>query len=125
MRKTILALTVLFTVVGFQPAHATYTQQFALGQDSVFQGQVAVAMQITAANVMSEAVTQAGHKEKAFFAIQVIQNPTKWNPIIAQFIAAQTNNPMTPLTIPSAVVDTLVQSAMDAQFGNMAGYFKQ
>lgn len=122
--KKILLLLALLVAVPFA-ASATYTQQFALGADSTFQGQVAVAMQITAANVMTEAVTVAGHQARASFAVQVIQNPTKWNPILAQFLAAQTNNPMTPLTLPSTVADTLVQTAMDAQFGNIAGYFKQ
>lgn len=124
MKKLIFALCVTVTLFA-TPSQATYTQQFALGQDSVFQGQVAVAMQITAANVMTEAATVAGHVQRAFFAKQVIQAPTVWNPIIAQFISAQTNNPMTPLTVPSTVTDALIQTAMDAQFGNMSGYFKQ
>lgn len=124
MNKLILLLVVTVTLFA-SPSQATYTQQFALGQDSTFQGQIAVAMQISAANVMTEAVTVSGHVQRAQFAKQVIQAPTIWNPIIAQFIAAQTNNPMTPLTLPSTVTDTLVQTAMDAQFGNMSGYYKQ
>lgn len=119
-----LLLVVIITLCAL-PASATYTQQFALGQDSTFQGQVAVAMQISAANVMTEAATVAGHVQRAFFAKQVIQTPAVWNPIIAQFIAAQTNNAMTPLTVPSTVLDSLVQTAMDAQWSNMSGYFKQ
>lgn len=122
--KKIALLFALLLLVPFA-ASATYTQQFALGQDSAFQGQIAVAMQISAANVMTEAATVAGHVERAQFAKQVIQAPTIWTPIIAQFIAAQTNNAMTPLTVPSAVADTLIQTAMDAQFSNMSGYFKR
>jgi hypothetical protein len=123
--KQILVLVALLVALLPCAASATYTQQFALGADSTFQGQVAVAMQITAANVMTEAVTVAGHQARASFAVQVIQNPTKWNPILAQFLAAQTNNAMTPLTLPSTVADTLVQTAMDAQWSNISGYFKQ
>jgi uncharacterized membrane protein YebE (DUF533 family) len=106
-------------------ADATYTQQYALSQDTTFQGQVMVAMLQSSANVMTEAVTVAGHVARAQFATQVIQNPTKWQSIIAFLIASQSNNPMTPLTVPSTVADSLVQTAVDAQFGNMAGYFKQ
>lgn len=124
MKKLILLLVVTVTLFA-APSQATYTQQFALGQDSTFQGQVAVAMQISAANVMTEAATVAGHVQRAFFAKQVIQTPTVWTPIVAQFIAAQTNNAMTPLTVPSTVLDSLIQTAMDAQWSNMSGYFKQ
>lgn len=124
MKKILVLVALLVALLPFT-ASATYTQQFALGQDSTFQGQVAVAMQISAANVMTEAATVAGHVQRAQFAKQVIQAPTIWTPIIAQFIAAQTNNAMTPLTVPSTVTDALIQTAMDAQFGNMAGYFKQ
>lgn len=122
MKKLLLA--VIITLCAF-PASGSYTQQFALGQDSTFQGQVAVAMQISAANVMTEAATIAGHIQRAAFAKQVIQTPSVWNPIIAQFISAQTNNAMTPLTVPSTVLDSLIQTAMDAQWSNMSGYFKQ
>lgn len=124
MKKLIALFAVMITLLA-QPSHATYTQQFALGADSTFQGQVAVAMQISAANVMTENATIAGHVQRAQFAAQVIQNPTKWNPVIAQLLAAQTNNAMTPLTVPSTVADSLVQTACDAQWSNMAGYFKQ
>lgn len=124
MKKILVLAAVLVALLPFT-ASATYTQQFALGQDSTFQGQIAVAMQISAANVMTENATIAGHVQRAVFAKQVIQSPTIWNPIISQFIAAQNNNAMTPLTVPSTVADSLVQSAMDAQWSNMSGYFKQ
>lgn len=124
-RLRIAVFTVLVFGALFQPAHATYTQQFTLASDTTFQGQIMVAMLQASANVMTEAVTVAGHAQRAAFAVQVIQNPTKWQSIIAFLIAAQSNNPMTPLTVPSTVADTLVQTAVDAQFGNMSGYFKQ
>lgn len=125
MKRTFAALVfAVALLVPFQ-AQATYTQQFALGNDSTFQGQIMVAMLQTSANVMSEAVTVTGHVERASFAIQVIQNPTKWNPIISVLIASQNNNPMTPLTVPSTVADSLVQTAVDAQWTNISGYFKR
>lgn len=127
MKLKIALLTILLTVAAaaWQPAHASYTQQYALSQDTVFQGQIMVAMLQSSANVMTEAVTVAGHVQRTQFAVQVIQNPPKWQAIIAFVIASQSNNPMTPLTVPSTVADTLVQTAVDAQFSNMSGYFKQ
>lgn len=119
-----LALVVVLVLFA-QSSQATYTQQFALASDATFQGQVMVAMLQTSANVMTEAATIAGHVSRASFATQVLQNPSKFQPIIAFVIAAQSNNPMTPLTIPSTVADSLVQTAMDAQWGNVSGYFKQ
>jgi hypothetical protein len=84
-----------------------------------------VAMLQTSATVLNETAGTNGHVARAIFAKQVIQNPTFWNPIIATAIAAQTANPMTPLTVPSTVADTLVQTAVDAQFSNLSGYYKQ
>jgi hypothetical protein len=106
-------------------ASATYTQQLALAQDATFQGQVMVAMLQTCANAMTEAVTITGHLQRMSLCTQVLQNPTKWQPIYAFLLASQSNNPMTPLTVPSTVADTLVQTASDAQLSNIAGYFKQ
>lgn len=103
----------------------SYTQQIALGNDGVFQGQVQVAMLQAAANIMSEAVTTQGHLQRAQFATKVIQAPLVWTPIISQLIAAQSNNPMAPLTVPSTVADALIQTAVNAQWSNMAGYFAQ
>jgi hypothetical protein len=126
LRSTVLAaIAAALLVMSSAPAQATYTQQFALSTDTVFQGQINVAMLQAAANVMSEAVTTTGHAVRASFATQVIQNPTKWQPIVAYLVAAQSNNPMTPLTVPSTVADSLVQTAVNAQWSNMAGYFAQ
>lgn len=122
LRIGLLAVVLAFVAL---PSQATYTQQAALAVDGVFQGQVMVAMLQTAANVMTEAVTVAGHIQRVQFAVLVIQNPTKWNAIVAALIASQSNNPMTPLTVPSTVADSLVQTAVDAQWANIAGYFKQ
>jgi hypothetical protein len=122
-RSVLLAVALLLAAA--QVSHATYTQQAALAVDSVFMGQIQVAMLQTAANVMTEAATTAGHLERASFAVAVIQNPDKWRPIIALLIASQANVPMTPLTVPSTVADSLVQTAVDAQWANMAGYFKR
>ena len=104
---------------------ATYTQQYALATDTTFTGQVLVAMVQAAANVMGEATSTAGHFERAQFATQVLQNPTKWQPIVSMLLASQSNNPMTPLTVPSTVADSLIQTAMNAQFSNVAGYYGQ
>lgn len=106
-------------------ASASYTQQFALGNDSTFQGQVQVAMIQTCANAMTEVATTAGHVQRTVLCTQVLQNPTKWTPIWALVLASQANNPMTPLTVPSTVADSLVQTASDAQLSNIAGYYKQ
>lgn len=125
MKKFLLAVALTALVLVPSSSSATYTQQFVLGGDSTFQGQVMVAMLQTSANVMTEAVTVAGHVQRTQFAVKVIQNPTFWNPILSQLLAAQNNNPMTPLTVPSTVADSLVQTAMDAQWANLAGYFKQ
>lgn len=125
MRRPLLVALVFLTLLVAAPTQATYTQQFALSQDTTFQGQITVAMLQTSANVMTEAVTVAGHVSRASFATAVMQNPTKWQPILAFLIASQNNNPMTPLTLPSTVTDALVQTAMDAQWSNVAGYFKQ
>lgn len=122
--KRILALALLFVLFAL-PTQATYTQQAALGVDGVFQGQVQVAMIITCANTMTEAVTTSGHVTRAAFCARVLQAPTFWTPIYALVLASQSNNPMTPLTVPSAVADSLIQTASDAQLSNIAGYFKQ
>lgn len=106
-------------------ASATYTQQYVLAQDATFQNQVAVALIQSCANAMTEAVTITGHIQRMQLCVQVLQNPTKWSPIFAIVLASQSNNPMTPLTVPSTVADSLVQTASDAQLTNVAGYFKQ
>lgn len=124
-RLHIVLLTIILTIGIFGRADATYTQQFALATDATFQGQVLVAMLQTSANIMTEAVTVAGHAQRAGFATRVIQNPSFWQPILSFLIASQNNNAMTPLTVPSTVADSLVQMAMDAQWSNIAGYFKQ
>lgn len=125
MKKLLLSFVLAALVLTPFSASATYLQQYALGQDSTFQQQVAVAMIITAANVMTENATIAGHVARAAFANRVIQDPTKWNPILAAYLASQTNNAMTPVTVPSTVADSLVQTAMDNSWGNLSGYFKQ
>lgn len=126
MRKLIVCVIFVLTIlIPASSVQATYTQQFALGADSTFQGQVSVAMLQTAATVLNETAGTNGHATRALFARQVMQNPTFWNPIISSEVAAQTANPMTPLTVPSTVADTLVQTAMDAQWSNLSGYFKQ
>lgn len=79
----------------------------------------------TAIAVLAETPSTTGHLSRAAYAAQVIQNPTKWAPIIAITIAAQNNNAMTPLTVPSTVSDALIQTAMNAQWANMSGYFNQ
>ena len=120
----ILLLTLVLVCAG-ATSQATYSQQYTLSQDTTFQGQITVAMLQAAANIMSESVTTQGHTLRAQFAIQVIQSPTKWTPVISVLIAAQSNNPMTPLTVPSTVADSLIQTAVNAQWSNMAGYFQQ
>lgn len=123
--KKILAIFAFAFVLAATPAQATYTQQYTLSQDSVFQGQVVVAFLQAAANIMSEAATTLGHQQRTAFAIQLLQNPTKWQPIVSVLIASQNNNAMTPLTVPSTVADSLIQTAVNAQFSNIAGYFAQ
>lgn len=124
MLKRILILAILFTLFAL-PTQATYTQQAALAVDGVFQGQVQVAMIQTCANAMTEAATISGHNQRMSLCVQILQSPTKWMPVYAIVLASQVNNPMTPLTVPSTVADSLVQTASDAQLTNVAGYFKQ
>lgn len=123
--KWVLSIVVAVCVLAPVQSSATYTQQFALGNDSTFQGQVMVAMLQTCANTMTEAATVAGHVQRAAFCTRVMQAPAFWNPIYSILLAAQNNNAMTPLTVPSTVADSLVQTASDAQLTNIAGYFKQ
>lgn len=124
--KKLAALVVMVVFLAGGKADATYTQQALLAVDATFQGQITVGMLQTAANVLgAEAITVAGHSIRAAFAIQVIQNPTHWQPIVAAYIASQSNVPMTPLTVPSTVADTLIQSAMNAQWSALSGYFAQ
>lgn len=126
MKRLLSACLFAVALVFVAPvAQATYSQQYNLSQDSVFQQQIMVAMLQTSANVMTEAVTVAGHRERTAFATRVMQNPTVWQPILSFLMASQSNNPMTPLTVPSTVADSLVQTAMDAQWSNVSGYFKQ
>lgn len=122
IRKILLTVFVLLVAM---PVFGTYTQQYSLSQDATFQGQIMVAMLQTSANVMTENVTVTGHVQRSTFARDVIQNPSKWQPVIAVLIASQSNNPMTPLTVPSTVADSLVQTAVDAQWSNISGYYKQ
>lgn len=121
----ITLLTLVLALGVFSRADATYTQQFALATDGVFQGQVLTAMIQTCANAMSEVATTAGHPQRMSLCIQILQNPTKWQPVYSFVLASQANNPMTPLTVPSTVADALVQTASDAQLSNIAGYYKQ
>lgn len=123
MRRILLGAVLALLIA--TSASATYTQQLALAQDATFQGQVMVAMLQTCANAMTEAVTITGHLQRMALCTQIVQNPTKWQPVYAFLLAAQSNNPMTPLTVPSTVADSLVQTASDAQLSNIAGYFKQ
>jgi hypothetical protein len=124
MKRLILAALVL-VLAASGAAQATYSQQATLAVDATFQQQIEVAMLQAAANVMSEAVTVQGHVQRAQFAVLVIQGPTKWQPIVSMLIASQGNNPMTPLTVPSTVADSLIQTAVNAQWSNLSGYFAQ
>lgn len=123
MKKFAVALLVALALA--TSAEATYTQQYALSQDATFQGQVTVAMIQSCANAMTEAVTVTGHVQRMTLCTQVLQNPTRYTPIWATVLASQSNNAMTPLTVPSTVADSLIQTASDAQLSNIAGYFKQ
>lgn len=125
VRRLRIGLFVILLSAVALPSRATYTQQYLLSQDTAFQQQIMVAMLQAAIAVAGEAVTTQGHVARAQFAAQVLQNPTKWQPIVAIVIASQNNNPMTPLTTPSTVADSLVQTAMNAQWSNVSGYFSQ
>ncbi len=116
-----LALVLVFAAV----TNATYTAQYALSQDTTFQSQVTVAMVQTCANAMTEAGTIAGHLQRMNLCVQILQNPPKWTAFYSIVLAAQANNPMTPLTVPSTVADALIQTASDAQLTNIAGYYHQ
>lgn len=122
IKKLILCTLLLFVA---SSASATYTQQYTLSQDSVFQNQITVAMLQASIAVLAEATTTAGHISRANFARDVIQHPSAWTGIISLAIASQNNNAMTPLTVPSTVADTLIQTAMNAQWTNLSGYFSQ
>jgi len=125
MRFIRQALLVSVALIVPALAQATYTQQYTLSQDATFQGQVTVAMIQSCANAMTEAATIAGHQQRMALCTQVLRNPSKWTGIWSIVLASQSNNPMTPLTVPSTVADTLIQSASDAQLTNIAGYYKQ
>lgn len=124
MKRFVQALVIVSLVLVARGAGATYGQQWTLSQDSTFQSQVTVAMVQTCANAMTEAATISGHVQRMAICAQVLQNPTKWSPVWAIVVASQANNPMTPLTVPSTVADSLIQTASDAQLSNIAGYFK-
>lgn len=126
MKRLGIAALALLIVLGYAPkSSATYTQQVALAQDTVFQGQVLVAMIQSCANTMTEAISVTGHLLRTQFCAQVLQNPTRWQQVYSYVLASQSNNPMTPLTVPSTVADSLVQTASDAQLLNISGYAKQ
>lgn len=120
MRYKLFALA-LVVLLGVADAQATYTQQFTLAQDTVFQGQVMVAMLTAATQIMAEANTVAGHSARASFAVQVLANPTKFQPILA--FAVVTQGGITPLTVPSTVADSALQTAMNSIWNAEAGYF--
>jgi hypothetical protein len=124
LRVLVVALAIVFAAVSTE---ATYTQQYTLSSDATFQGQVAVAMEQWAVFVLtSQASTSPsvqGHILQANFAVQVLQNPTKWIPVAALLIASQGSNPMTPLTIPSTVSDALISTAAGVVLPAMSGYF--
>lgn len=122
MKKILFTILILLVASN---SNATYNQQYLLSQDTTFRTQVEVAMIQTSIAVASESPATAGHATRAAFAVNVLQNPDKWAPVISIIIASQNNNAMTPLTIPSTVSDTLISTAMNAQWGNMAGYFQQ
>jgi hypothetical protein len=122
IRILILAAIAVLGIAG--TAGATYTQQYTLATDATFEGQITVAMEQAATySIISEATSTAGHLTRATFSVQVLQNPTKWTPIVAMLIASQGSNPMTPLTVPSTVADSLVSTAVSAQWSAIAGYY--
>jgi hypothetical protein len=126
-KRWTIGLVLMGLLVWARPAGATFTQQFTLSSDVTFQGQVSVAMEQWAIFVLtSQASTSpsvAGHVIEANFAIQVLQNPTKWTATAALLIASQGSNPMTPLTVPSTVSDALITTAAGVVLPAMAGYF--
>ena len=106
------------------PANATYDQQYLLSQDTVFQAQVAVAMvQQCDFVLLSQANTVAGHAVESQFCVQVMQNVPKFVPFVSIVIAGQGSSPMTPLTTPSTVADSLILTAMGVQWPAIAGVF--
>lgn len=115
-----LALLALTPLVG----QATYDQQYLLSQDTVFQAQIAIGMVAQCDYVMlSQASTVAGHAVESAFCVQVLQNVPKFVPYVLIVIAGQGSSPMTPLTTPSTVADSLILTAMGVQWPAIAGYF--
>jgi hypothetical protein len=124
-RSKRIRTAVLLALVGL-PAigHATYDQQYILSQDTVFQAQIAVAMVQQCDFVMlSQANTVAGHAVEAAFCLQVMQNVPKFVPFVSIVVAGQGSSPMTPLTTPSTVADSLILTAMGVQWPAISGYF--
>lgn len=122
LRVALLAIGLLIgsTTVG----QATYSQQYLLSQDPTFQGQIAVGIvQQCDYNLLSQANTVAGHAVEAAFCVQVLQNVPKWVGLVSIVIAGQGSSPMTPLTTPSTVADSLILTALGVQWPAIAGYF--
>jgi hypothetical protein len=99
----------------------SYQQNYDLAVDSVFMKQVLIAMLNQAATVLSEATTTAGHTARAQLAAAVAKNPTNLQAAFAY--AVQTQAGITPLTVPSTVADSAVQTAVAAVWNAIAGYF--
>lgn len=123
MKLKVLVLTLMLLGVA-TGSQATFTQQYLLAQDATFQGQVMVAMvQQCDFILLSQANTVAGHAVQAQFCIQVLQHLTTWQPVVAFVIAGQGSSPMTPLTTPSTVADSLIITAIGVQWPAIAGYY--
>jgi hypothetical protein len=99
----------------------TYTQAFALAQDSTFTGQVMIAMMKAAVSIMTESAATAGHTQRVNLANAVLNNPTTWQPKFAYALASQTAT-ITPQTVPSTVPDGTIDTAVSAVWDSIAGH---
>jgi hypothetical protein len=99
----------------------SYQQSYDLAVDAVFLKQILVAMMNQCATVLTEANTVAGHLLRCQLAAAVIKSPSAYQPQFA--FAAITQGGITPVTVPSTVADSAVQTAVASVWNAMAGFF--
>ena len=104
---------------------ASYSQGFALSTDTVFIGQVLIAMLKYAATVLSESTAIAGHQQRGAMAVQVITNPDTYKQKVAYAVCCTSTilNLTPPLIAGTNPTDAQVDTAVVAIWNYVSGYF--
>jgi hypothetical protein len=92
---------------------STFNAQDDRARDALFIGKVRQAMLTSAIAIQNEASSVALHANRAVFAYEVLRDPNRWAPIMAQGVASDA-------TIADDATDAAIQTSLNARWNAYA-----